>query len=148
MTKEEILGAAQNYAKEHFSPEFVSGCGDCWFYEALDWFDWNYGHELTAEQYKEIYGHFPQSGDREKMTKHSEREEFGYQINRLFKDTYNKYFGKQDDYLGIKVVRDNLQNELNNLNKIQNNNNYDIGYFVEGLRYMIEELEIFLTDNK
>lgn len=146
MTKEEILEIAQNYAKEHFSPEFVSGCSDSWYYEALNWFDENYGYEVIPVEFKKIFGI---SSDKiNKVSKPSEREEFGYQIDRLFKDTYNKHFGKQDDYLGIKVIKDNLQNELNNLVKIQSNNNYDIDYFVEGLRYMIEQLEIFLTDNK
>lgn len=114
MSKEEVIVIAQEYAKK-FDSNFLALATDAWYYDAVEWFDYNYG-TIRDE-------------DGDLFATPDEREWFAEEISKLFDTKYQEEYGLIDDYYYIKgIIYDLNKKTITQLLNIKNKyrENYSI----------------------
>lgn len=125
MTEQEIKDAAKKYADETFTKEFVGNADDDWYYEALIWLEKTYDIVSSIKV----------------------SSMFGEEVTRLFYDTYNKYFGRNDDLADLRYVVNHGNNEtLKILKMIQSHGHFDVSKFISTIEKLDEEIKEFVSN--
>lgn len=105
MSKEEVISIAKEYAKK-FTSNFLALATDSWYYDAMDWFDYNYGS--IRDEDGDLYA------------TPDERDWFAEEITKLFDDKYQDEYGLIDDYYYLKgIIYDIKHKTISQLESIQ-----------------------------
>lgn len=133
MTKEEIRNIAEEYAKK-FTKTFLELATDSWYYDALDWFDYEYGTEFDE--------------DGMKCVSDKERDIFASEISKLYEDRYEAEYGLIDDYYYLKGIIGELNSCIERIMKIKKKyspvthpieiSDDTIGHLIKGWQQLID----------
>ena len=91
-----IVTIAREYAEKKFTREFLASCTDSWYFDALNWFEYEYKVGQDSK----------------------ESNEFSAQIQYQFDRYYTKEFGKRDDYYHLKGIMSDMNEMYDRLAEI------------------------------